>query len=73
MNSYNPNKDMEVAQPPSDGISCLAFSPKANYLVASSWDNQVPVHFKYHSVFLPYSGSLLGSTKERRYSNIFHV
>jgi len=39
--THNPNKDIEVAQPPTDGISSLAFSPKANYLVAGSWDNQV--------------------------------
>ncbi|KAL2349086.1 hypothetical protein Fmac_003086 [Flemingia macrophylla] len=37
----NPNKSYEVAQPPSDSISSLSFSPKANFLVATSWDNQV--------------------------------
>ncbi|KAL9325026.1 hypothetical protein ACSQ67_005671 [Phaseolus vulgaris] len=52
----NPNKSFEViiitiiitmfsffivAQPPSDSISSLSFSPKANFLVATSWDNQV--------------------------------
>ncbi|XP_024924048.1 protein RAE1 [Ziziphus jujuba] len=37
----NPNKSFEVAQPPNDSVSSLAFSPKANYLVATSWDNQV--------------------------------
>nr|POE84182.1 protein rae1 [Quercus suber]POE84840.1 protein rae1 [Quercus suber] len=37
----NPNKSFEVAQPPSDSVSSLCFSPKANYLVATSWDNQV--------------------------------
>lgn len=31
----------QVVQPPTDGISSLNFSPKANYLVATSWDNQV--------------------------------
>jgi len=41
MQNYNPNKDYEVSQPPTDGISSLAFSPKSNYLVAASWDNQV--------------------------------
>lgn len=35
------NKDIEVAQPPSDTISCIRFSPTANFLVASSWDNNV--------------------------------
>ena len=39
--AHNPNKDLEVTQPPSDGISSLAFSPVANHLVATSWDNQV--------------------------------
>ncbi|KAF6149268.1 hypothetical protein GIB67_026124 [Kingdonia uniflora] len=37
----NPNKSFEVVQPPTDSISSLCFSPKGNYLVASSWDNQV--------------------------------
>ncbi|KAJ9687144.1 hypothetical protein PVL29_015840 [Vitis rotundifolia] len=37
----NPNKSIEVAQPPSDSVSSLSFSPKANFLVATSWDNQV--------------------------------
>mmetsp|Transcript_15201 Transcript_15201/g.25043 ORF Transcript_15201/g.25043 Transcript_15201/m.25043 type:complete len:342 (+) Transcript_15201:190-1215(+) len=39
--THNPNKDVEVVQPPSDGISSLSFSPKSNLLVAGSWDNQV--------------------------------
>ncbi|GAU23546.1 hypothetical protein TSUD_40240 [Trifolium subterraneum] len=37
----NPNKSHEVTQPPSDSVSSLAFSPKANFLIATSWDNQV--------------------------------
>ncbi|CAN1814456.1 Protein RAE1 [Linum perenne] len=37
----NPNKSFEVIQPPTDSVSSLCFSPKANYLVATSWDNQV--------------------------------
>ncbi|RYQ87180.1 hypothetical protein Ahy_B09g094649 [Arachis hypogaea] len=37
----NPNKSYEVTQPPGDSISSLCFSPKANFLVATSWDNQV--------------------------------
>eukprot|EP01119_Soliformovum_irregulare_P009689 TRINITY_DN2329_c0_g1_i2.p1 TRINITY_DN2329_c0_g1~~TRINITY_DN2329_c0_g1_i2.p1 ORF type:complete len:334 (+),score=77.54 TRINITY_DN2329_c0_g1_i2:60-1061(+) len=37
----NPNRDVEVSQPPNDGISSLNFSSKANLLVASSWDNMV--------------------------------
>ncbi|KAJ4718584.1 Protein RAE1 [Melia azedarach] len=39
--NQNPNKSVEVAQPPSDSVSSLCFSPKANFLVATSWDNQV--------------------------------
>ncbi|GAV72382.1 WD40 domain-containing protein, partial [Cephalotus follicularis] len=39
--THNPNKSVEVAQPPSDSVSSLCFSPKANLLVATSWDNQV--------------------------------
>ena len=39
--NYNANKDFEVASPPTDSISSLSFSPVANYLVATSWDNQV--------------------------------
>ncbi|XP_074570869.1 protein RAE1 [Curcuma longa] len=37
----NPNKSMEVVPAPSDSVSSLSFSPKGNYLVATSWDNQV--------------------------------
>ncbi|MBA0622978.1 hypothetical protein Godav_008476 [Gossypium davidsonii] len=39
--NHNPNKSFEVAQPPSDSVSSLSFSPKANFLIATSWDNQV--------------------------------
>ncbi|GMN47114.1 hypothetical protein TIFTF001_016295 [Ficus carica] len=31
----------KVTQPPSDSVSSVTFSPKANHLVATSWDNQV--------------------------------
>ncbi|KAL8222702.1 hypothetical protein R6Q57_020101 [Mikania cordata] len=37
----NPNNSPEVVSPPTDAVSSLCFSPKANYLVATSWDNQV--------------------------------
>lgn len=30
-----------VGEPPSDSVSSIHFSPKANFLVATSWDNQV--------------------------------
>jgi mRNA export factor len=43
--TYNPNKDAEVISPPDDSISSINFSPKANYLVATSWDNQVIISF----------------------------
>ena len=39
--THNPNKDIEVPDVPSDGISSLNWSPKANYFVATSWDNTV--------------------------------
>ena len=39
--SHNPNKDVEVSSPPTDGIAALSFSPTSNLLVAASWDNQV--------------------------------
>ncbi|KAJ1841648.1 RNA export factor gle2, partial [Coemansia sp. RSA 2708] len=32
--------NVEISQPPSDAVSELAFSSKANYLAASSWDNE---------------------------------
>jgi mRNA export factor len=41
MMNYNPNKDIELSQPPNDGISSLSFSSKSNLLVATSWDNKV--------------------------------
>nr|GEW50787.1 hypothetical protein [Tanacetum cinerariifolium] len=37
----NPNKSAEIVHPPGDGVSSLCFSPKANHLIATSWDNQV--------------------------------
>ncbi|XP_020961567.1 protein RAE1-like [Arachis ipaensis] len=37
----NPNKSYEVTQPPGDSISSLCFSSKANFLVTTSWDNQI--------------------------------
>jgi hypothetical protein len=35
----NPNKDVQISPPLADGISSLNFSPRANILVATSWDN----------------------------------
>ena len=34
-------KDLEIDQPPEDSISKVSFAPNSNYLVASSWDNNV--------------------------------
>ncbi|KAI9338754.1 WD40-repeat-containing domain protein [Obelidium mucronatum] len=36
-------KDFEVSSPPTDGISSLAFSPTAELLAASSFDNQTRI------------------------------
>ncbi|CAO3623955.1 unnamed protein product [Cunninghamella blakesleeana] len=38
------NPDIEVTLPPPDGISCLRFSPQADYLAASSWDGQIRIY-----------------------------
>ena len=35
------DKDIEVADPPSDSISSIAFAPHADYLAVGSWDNNV--------------------------------
>ena len=34
-------KEYEVQQPPEDSISNLSFSPNANNIVASSWNNAI--------------------------------
>jgi WD40 repeat protein len=39
--TYNSNKDHELSSPPNDGISSLAWSPKANFLASGAWDNSV--------------------------------
>jgi hypothetical protein len=39
--SATAEKDVEVADPPTDSISSLAFSPQADYLAVGSWDNNV--------------------------------
>lgn len=36
--------DVAVANPPSDSISEIAFSPTANLLGVSSWDNKVRIY-----------------------------
>jgi mRNA export factor len=37
----NPNKDVQITPPLADGVSSVAFSPRANILVATCWDNNV--------------------------------
>ncbi|PCH42139.1 WD40 repeat-like protein [Wolfiporia cocos MD-104 SS10] len=37
-------KDIEVAEPPTDSISSLAFCPQADYLAVGSWDNNVRIY-----------------------------
>jgi len=39
-----PDKDVEVADPPPDSVSSLAFSPQADYLAVGSWDNNVRIY-----------------------------
>jgi mRNA export factor len=34
-------KDVEIADPPGDSISSLAFSKQADFLAVGSWDNSV--------------------------------
>ncbi|OMJ20368.1 Poly(A)+ RNA export protein [Smittium culicis] len=43
MNLSTEEKDIEISQPPTDTVSELAFSPQADYLAASSWDNNVRI------------------------------
>ena len=58
------SKDIEVTQPPGDTISCLRFSPKADFLVSTSWDNvvsisiesntklcEIPLFYKFMNLF----------------------
>ncbi|GBF88757.1 hypothetical protein Rsub_01658 [Raphidocelis subcapitata] len=37
----NPNKDVQIQTPLADSVSSLSFSPRANLLVATCWDNNV--------------------------------
>ncbi|EGF79860.1 hypothetical protein BATDEDRAFT_16768 [Batrachochytrium dendrobatidis JAM81] len=37
-------KDIEVPRSPGDGVTGLAFSPQADFLAASSWDNQTRIY-----------------------------
>ncbi|KAI9605422.1 hypothetical protein KEM48_002207 [Puccinia striiformis f. sp. tritici PST-130] len=37
-------KDIEVENPPTDGISSIAWSPQADFLAAGSWSNEVRIY-----------------------------
>ena len=41
----DPKNDVELVDPPPDSISGLAFSPTADFLAVSSWDNNVSSYF----------------------------
>jgi hypothetical protein len=34
-------KDTELVDPPNDSISCMSFSPTADYLAVGSWNHEV--------------------------------
>jgi mRNA export factor len=38
------NNDTQLASPPDDSISSLAWSPVENYLAVGSWDNKVRIY-----------------------------
>ena len=38
------SKDVALNQPPEDSISCLAFSPTAEFLSVASWDKKVRIY-----------------------------
>ena len=38
------DNDIQLASPPDDSISSLAWSPVANYLAAASWDSKVRIY-----------------------------
>ncbi|KAI9319861.1 WD40-repeat-containing domain protein [Dichotomocladium elegans] len=44
MQARQPTSDFEVASPPTDSVSGLDFSPVADYLAVSSWDNQIRIY-----------------------------
>ena len=42
--SLSSDKDVEVADPPTDSISSISFSSQADYMAVGSWDNSVGFH-----------------------------
>ncbi|CAE6473836.1 unnamed protein product [Rhizoctonia solani] len=37
-------KDTELVEPPNDSISCMSFSPTADYLAVGSWNHEVRIY-----------------------------
>ncbi|PPS15754.1 hypothetical protein GOBAR_AA04832 [Gossypium barbadense] len=60
-------KRIKVAQPPSDSVSSLSFSPKANFLIATSWDNQV-----YSLFFVSLNDYAMGDVASTPKASITH-
>ncbi|KAI4299067.1 hypothetical protein L6164_032560 [Bauhinia variegata] len=74
----NPNMSFEVTQPPNDSISSLSFSPRANFLVPTSWDNQESCMRSRRSSWLGFKSqdvpaSILGSGHVRVMHGYFNV
>lgn len=42
--SATTDKDVEIAQPPTDGVSSMSWSSIADFLAVSSWDNNVRIY-----------------------------
>jgi hypothetical protein len=51
-NQDNPMKDIEVHSPPDDTVSAVRFSPKADFLIASSWANDVSITLSCITMFI---------------------
>ncbi|KAJ1650701.1 RNA export factor gle2 [Dispira simplex] len=49
MNNLTPGKEFEISQPPADSISSVSFSPQANFLTATSWNNEVRIWEIYNN------------------------
>ena len=45
--SSSANNDIEVVDPPTDSISSLSFSSRADYMAVGSWDNTVRFKIRY--------------------------
>lgn len=45
---------IEIADPPTDSVSSISFSPQADFLAVGSWDNSVRIYFLDYLIFLSY-------------------